>query len=226
MKRGIFLCAVAVLGMALSIPLIAKAEEAGKWYFTPSAGLLSPRDTDVESIAGINLDDTILSGTAETDNGLFLSAAVGRSFGRLRGEIEAFHGRFDFTEKAELSEAVTIGGVQFAPGEYELGDGNVKITGLMVNAWVDLGASDWSINPYLGGGVGLTRIKAPAGSDSGFSWQIGGGALFPVSENVSIDAKYRFMSTAYEPEFEGLFGDVEYEKLQSHAFTLGLKFTF
>ncbi len=221
MKRWGFLCAAAALILVLSAPLMARAQEgvsqqegAGKWYWKFNVGILSPRDLESTAPPSPTLN-------ADIDTGVFVSTSVGRSFGRLRGEVEVLYGEVDYTLDAttrgvngDVVDITRIGG-EFA--EFE-----AKITGLMFNAWFDLGASDWALNPYVGGGVGVMHLDVPRGTDSGFSWQLGAGAIFPIGNNLALDASYRFLNTAYEPE---IFSIV-YEDIEAHAFLLGIKLTF
>ncbi len=214
MKRGRFLCAAAALILLFSAPLMARAQEGGsqgadKLYLKLNAGALSPRDVDVDD----GLDE--LFGTtlnAELDTGFFVGASVGRSFGQLRGEIEIFYGQVDYT----LNEEDRNGEV------FPIDEDDAEIAGLMFNAWFDLGGRDWALNPYVGGGVGAMRLDVPGGSDTGFSWQLGAGAIFPIGNNLALDASYRFLNTAYEPEIDS----IEYEKIQAHVFLLGITLTF
>ncbi|TLP43035.1 porin family protein [Cohaesibacter sp. CAU 1516] len=110
---------------------------------------------------------------------------------------------------------------------------------LMANGYVDLGTY-YSINPYVGGGVGVAWLKASNHKTVGtgspfknktrtnFAWNLTTGATFDLAENVKLDANYRFVSlgkartggrrdnSSTEP--------VRFENLYAHDFRVGLRY--
>ena len=77
---------------------------------------------------------------------------------------------------------------------------------MLFSAWYDIPTSGHFV-PYVGGGVGFTRVEGDfkgTGSnignngkedDTGFTYQVGFGVLIPVIESGSIDIGYRFRET-------------------------------
>ncbi len=82
-------------------------------------------------------------------------------------------------------------------------DGKVRVLSAMVNGLLDFGDDDgW--NGYVGGGVGVARVKytldqedfgSVSESDGTFAWQVIAGVRKAVSANVDLGLKYRFFNT-------------------------------
>lgn len=80
---------------------------------------------------------------------------------------------------------------------------------------------DGSITPYVFGGLGLMVLDAGGETESGFGYQVGAGAAYPLSPTVSLYGEGRYMGGSISPEVGddvtvGLFG-----VLAGVAFQLG-----
>lgn len=111
--------------------------------------------------------------------------------------------------------------------------GDLNSTGVLVNFWLDHHLPGWS--PYIGGGIGASRVsvndlrimgeEAADDSDIVFAFQLGLGAAFPIFERAELSADYRFFRTA-DPSFRDVAGerfDLEYT---NHSAIIGLRYYF
>lgn len=130
-----------------------------------------------------------------------VGVAVERWNGLLRFEVEG-RGRDDVT--ARLSESLgPFGGVDF---RWAANDG----WSALVNVWRDFTVTD-QVDLYLGGGVGGGGYRYALDADislfgaplitaasraqvAAFAWQLGGGAVWNVSDRLAFDVGYRFFS--------------------------------
>jgi opacity protein-like surface antigen len=63
---------------------------------------------------------------------------------------------------------------------------------LLGNTYINIDLKLTPITPYLGAGVGWGWVDTGGGDDSGFTYSLMGGAVFGLSENLAVDAGYRF----------------------------------
>lgn len=158
--------------------------------------------------------------------GYIIGGAVGLDWGnQVRTEIELSHGRwgsdhvhytFDGTQKGTVGES-----------------SDLSATYLLGNTWLDLTHGSM-ITPYVGGGLGIgwARINAYPNNQpinftaSGLAFQLGAGFRFDVSDNVSIDAGYRFKDIVgldYVSSSSEFTADTS---LASHNFQVGVTLKF
>ncbi|WP_316860628.1 porin family protein [uncultured Cohaesibacter sp.] len=109
---------------------------------------------------------------------------------------------------------------------------------LMLNGYYDL--TTWgAITPYVGAGAGLAYVRASDytstsgyvfGDDgkTNFAWNLMAGAAFDVSDNLKLDANYRFMSFGKAqsdvPTSNSTENPAKYEDLYAHQFRVGLRY--
>ena len=111
---------------------------------------------------------------------------------------------------------------------------------LMLNGYYDFGTYS-AVTPYIGAGIGVASIKVHdyasslAGSltfndktTNNFAWNLMAGAAIAVTDNVKLDANYRFVSLG-EVKTGGASnggGDnpVHYDNLYAHDFRVGLRY--
>lgn len=120
--------------------------------------------------------------------------AFERESGRLRLEFE---GRYRDPIGKAVEDVDSAASVRAANGWSTL-----------VNAWRDIDLSD-RLGIYVGGGIGgggygslALQGSVPAenftvsgsGGMSGFAWQAGGGAIYEITERVTLDLGYRFFA--------------------------------
>ncbi|WP_256930696.1 outer membrane protein [Pseudomonas sp. ABC1] len=121
------------------------------------------------------------------------------------------------------------------------GKGTEAGSSLMANLWYDLPmpAALNMIRPYIGGGLGYTRLtlKNLSAGGVGFgathrddvqTWQLGAGAAMPVSDNWALSMDYRYLRTrqAHFGNIPGLpEGDVRTE-YRAHSLMFGVQYAF
>jgi opacity protein-like surface antigen len=155
--------------------------------------------------------------------GYIIGGAVGVDWGnQLRTEIELSHARWSSDKYQSHSDGAlnTIDSPSVQSATYLLG-----------NAWYDFGHGS-VLTPYVGGGLGIgfARFDEDNGSyvydATGFAFQLGAGVRFNVSDNISIDAGYRFkdiIGLNYNTSGGYLLTDTS---LASHNFQVGLTLQF
>jgi opacity protein-like surface antigen len=156
------------------------------------------------------------------DNGLRLEGVIGYRGG-------------DLTVSPTISGALPR--TQVSP------EGTAAIMDLMINGIYDFNA-DGTVRPYIGVGVGGTRIRAKASNritgvapnlsaSNGFSdtaaglaWQGLAGIGFALSDRLTLDLGYKYF-TASELEFDGKHTSVAYDvDYTDHTATIGLRYAF
>jgi outer membrane protein OmpA-like peptidoglycan-associated protein len=206
MKSSMCKVMAAVAAIAVA-PLAASAEP---FYVGASGGISMPRDSDLESGA-FNVE-------AEQDIGWLGLINFGYEYGYgLRTELE-----FGY-RKSDLDK---IGGATAG--------GDVSVMSGMVNLIYDLDVS-WPIMPYLGAGIGAGRVEADGASpvsttsindtDTGFAYQIMAGFEYGVTDQLMLNAGYRYFAV---PDLtytaaNGASVDTDYA---SHNFTVGVRYLF
>ena len=102
---------------------------------------------------------------------------------------------------------------------------------VMLNAYYDINTGT-KFTPYVGAGIGYSHLKAKihdvdyseSKSANNFTWQIGAGVSYALTDNLALDAGYRYTDA----------GDVKLHtedsvnkfEAQSHEFLLGARYTF
>lgn len=118
------------------------------------------------------------------DAGFTGTGAIGCDYGstRLEAEFGYQHGSDDFT----------VGGVKY--------NDSVDLYTLMGNGYydIDLGGVDWYLTAGLGLAYGDYTISKTGvgGDDTTFAYQFGTGFAVPVADNIMLDARYRYFTTA------------------------------
>ncbi len=206
MKTSIVLAAVAA-GL-LATP--AFAQDSGYVQLNLGANVAS----DVEAEFGSAALPTPFEFDADMDTGVFASIAGGAD----AGNNFSFEGEFVFLNAdIDTSEADAIVGPLNA---------STKSYGGLVNLIYNFKTDSFS--PYVGAGVGYGEagyeMDGEFEDDAGVIWQLKAGAVFPISENLSIDAGYRYVSL---PAFEVSEGTESIEVDSSaHILSVGARFAF
>ena len=204
MKKTLFLAGVASL-FAMNV----NAAD-----FTPYVGA---KLRYVDMSTDVDLGDTF----DVDDNVMGASVAVGASFkttnGAIRTELE-----YNRNEDAEKSHTMYLNGVLEFQGNLE-----IESQSLMLNAYYDFDTGT-KLTPYVGAGVGYSKVKgtmtvegvSDSIDDNNFAWQIGAGAGYAVTENVTIDAGYRYVD----------YGDFSKEDItvdtSAHELYVGARYAF
>ena len=113
-------------------------------------------------------------------------------------------------------------------------DAHYSATSLMFNGWYEFETnSKWK--PYIGGGLGISEINLDVDKiqetsisyderDSVFSFQLGTGIDYEISENILIGISYRFYSNEGAELSDGTDDvDIDYN---SHNILAGIKIRF
>lgn len=111
----------------------------------------------------------------------------------------------------------------------------------MLNAYYDFHNSS-AFTPYISAGLGMAHVKLKhkaidsdsdarmSGSANNFAWGVGVGTQYAVTENVAIDAGYKYINagkvSASSYHAEGDFGYKAKAKASTNDFTLGVTYSF
>ena len=98
---------------------------------------------------------------------------------------------------------------------------------IMLNAYYDIDTGT-KFTPYVGAGVGYAKIKGKLKSpvlsddmsDTNFAWQVGAGVGYELTENVTMDAGYRYADYGDFSEYESKLD------VSAHEFYVGARYTF
>jgi opacity protein-like surface antigen len=100
-------------------------------------------------------------------------------------------------------------------GPYEDGAVNLETTTLTANAYIDLPITT-TVTPYVGAGVGWGWMDGGgSGDDSGLAYSFMIGSGFSLTDNIELDAGYRYRGIS-----------VEGDDPADHAVTGGIRFKF
>lgn len=174
---------------------------------------------NIEGETELTANDPVLgSGSLELDQetGLFFAGQVGRQItDAISVDGELLYIWNDYRTQA-LDEAV---GTPL--------DADMKTWGAMVNATVQL-LPDAKLHPYVGAGVGYGQVEVGLldleEDDSGVMWQLKAGVTAPVSDRVSLDVGYRYLSL---PDFEASDAGASLEiGSDMHLVTFGMRYGF
>lgn len=208
-----------VLPTALGLALLVASGSGAKAqvgypdvYIAGGAGGAILEDTEIRSV-GTDFKTIPFPGYA-------LSGALGLDFGILRLEGEAFYNEYSL-------DTIEIAGFDADA------DGAFKTLAGMGNLFIDLPLA--AVTPFIGAGIGYAEVKADDfqvggaplvdDSDTVMAWQLRAGMAFSIFPMTDMTIGYRYFVTE-DLEMSNALGDVDVEKLKSHIFELGLRFTF
>ncbi|MCR9180095.1 MAG: outer membrane beta-barrel protein [Erythrobacteraceae bacterium] len=209
------------LGIALlGTPSLAAAEP----YIAFSGGLSLPEDSPNRGQTTATIPasasfpaipaDTPVDWTTEFDNGYNISAFIGYRFDngfRVEGEVNYARSSID------THRDVTVGGTNIdaidasvltrgpalgatVGAVVDSGIGSQSSYGGFVNAYYDFN-QDGAFQPYVGGGVGLQRVRfdyrpsnvdVGQGSETNFAWQLMAGATYRLSDSFEVFGQYNY----------------------------------
>lgn len=210
----------------------AFAQEQGKSYVAISGAVSLLMDSDNEGAfdgafttgegttipSGVVLPDgTSVGWMTEFDTGYSVSAAYGRRYGALRGELELSWQK----SGVKTHYDVVAGGIALANEDAGVlitgspnigasvadvvaaGQGDVRTIFVMANVIYDFQNSS-PITPYIGGGAGVGFVNvnfAPSGvtiiddNATEFAWQVMAGASWRMTDSTELYAGYRYRAT-------------------------------
>jgi outer membrane protein OmpA-like peptidoglycan-associated protein len=216
--------------VALSSTLLATPAFArdGAWYVGGEFGAMIVEDTNVD--IGAVQDALRLNYDYGYDGGLF----VGYDLGGFRIEAEAAYKKADL-DSFSTSIRLPSEGINFPTGRPFAG-GNTSVLSFMVNGMLDFGDDD-GISGFVGGGVGMARVKANNervfansapfldDSDSKLAWQVFAGVRQAITDNIDVTVKYRFFNVS-DVRMTAFNGNEAEMRFRSHSLLGGLTFNF
>ena len=174
--------------------------------------------------------------------GFDVGGQIGYDFGPFRAEFEVAYKDANLNSVQQLQGGVPLIGfnglAQNQPvGKYEAADGNSRVLSFMLNGMFDFGGKDGDIGGFIGGGVGVARVKYSDlqfrkfgaafidDSDTGFAYQALAGIRKAITEHVDLSLKYRFFTADSVRTFtlNGLQTD---SRFRSHSLLVGLTYNF
>ena len=208
MKMSLVLAAAAAAA-AFAAP--ASAQDASGNYVQINLGANVSGQVDLEA----TLPPDTFTTDADLETGLFASVVGGLNAGggfALEGEVMHFSSDID-TAEADAALGYAL-------------DASVASTAVMINGVYTFGAGSFS--PYVGAGAGWGtseyEFAGASDDDGGIAWQIKAGVTFPMSDTMTWDLGYRYLSLpSYEKSEGGVSVDADGT---GHVVTLGARFAF
>ncbi len=238
MRKGIFMrklaITLALASTAIATPALARDDA---WYIGVEGGVSLVEDADL----GItNANGTAAGlGNVNHDKGYDFDGIVGYDFGGFRLEAEVGYKSANVDSYLSTTtvpfRGSTTGAIQSAPaGNYAFGFGKTSALSFMLNGMLDFGDDD-GVNGFVGGGVGVARVKADYAlnsfasfvddSDTGLAWQAIAGIRAPLSGNWDVGLKYRFFN-APNVDLVDLAGRGVETRYRSHSILGSLIYNF
>lgn len=217
------------IAMALSSTLLATPAFArdGAWYVGGEFGAMIVEDMNID--VGATENAITLDHDYGYDGGLF----IGYDFGAFRLEAEAAYKKADL-DRYQTTIRLPLEGPLFAASRDA--SGSSSALSFMINGMLDFGDDD-GISGFVGGGVGMARVKANNyrnfanatpfldGSDTKLAWQVFAGVRQAISDNIDVTVKYRFFN-ADKVELLAFNGAESELRFRSHSLLGGLTFNF
>ena len=219
-------------GVTASALILVASQALAADYVTPSGSGYKPYVSVFGGAAFLTKNPHTINTTSATTSvdvlmnnpGYIIGGAVGVDWGnQFRTEIELSHARWSSDKYQNLVSGAVTSTTPYSSVQ--------SATYVLGNAWYDL-THDTQFTPYVGGGLGIgfARLDENNGSyvydATGLAFQLGAGVRFNISENVSIDAGYRFkdiVGLKYNASNGYLLTDTS---LASHNFQVGLTLRF
>jgi len=167
---------------------------------------------------------------AEMGSGIALTGAFGCDYGDFRTELELGYQSSDVENLIWIDDGdeLDLG----AEGEDISGD--VSVTSLMANGYYDIDLG--GIELFLTAGVGVAQIDIDDidytegdfvynASETTLAYQLGAGFGIPVSDNIMLDARYRYFATT-DATISGGIGPIGLDgngNVESHSALIGLR---
>ena len=204
----------AVICFFLVLPTISFG--ASDMYGSFNAGVAKSADGNM-TISGVG------SAELEYDTSFTVGGAIGYRLGesgdyRVEGEVAYQNNEVD---------RIANNSLPYNPGGGEISSMEASILTFLLNGYIDFNygsAFSW----FFTGGFGFARIDGEMTEDgvtydeddTVFAYQLGVGTGYAVTETVTLDCKYRYLSTE-DFNIEG--GEIE---VLSHNITVGIRVAF
>ncbi len=218
---------LALASTALASPALARDKS---WYVGIEGGGMIVED--------INYDITgTRTGTATVDHdyGYDVDGVMGYDFGGFRLETEVGYRRATVDGFSSTTLTNTgIGAGTVPAGSYSVAGGSTSALSFMLNGLLDFGADD-GIQGFVGGGVGVARVKANYAltrradflndSDTVFAWQALAGIRAPLTDHIDATLKYRFFN-AENVKLVDVANNTFDGRFRSHSILGGVAYNF
>jgi len=230
--------AIALASTALAGPALAK--DHSFYVGLEGGGIIAQNQNfDLRDTAGVTYSAPL---TAHYKVGYDVDGILGYDFGMFRTEFEVGYKNNNvdyFGVNGALPPLTYTAGAPGIPatGNYNLPQGNESILSFMANGLVDFGGKGRSFGGYLGGGVGVARVKQetygfirqPASfvddSDTHFAWQLLAGVYKPISDHVDVTLKYRYFNVD-QVNTVAFTGSELKTRVRTHSLLVGLTYNF
>ncbi len=180
-------------------------------YVAINAGMVFDTDSTLSS--------SHISASMSTKQGYAVTGAVGLDFERVRVEAEIGYRATDF-------DTVTDQGTNYKV------DGTTHVVSYMLNGHLTV-PSHAHVKPFITGGIGIATaywsdqrdrdtgvVEKQASRDTQLAYQVGIGASYEATRNISFDGTYRYFGTT---DFDITGVNASYG---SHNVMLGVRYRF
>ena len=218
---------LALASTALASPALARDKS---WYVGIEGGGMIVEDIDYD-VTGTR------TGVASVDHdyGYDVDAVMGYDFGGFRLETEVGYRRATVDGFSSTTLTNTgIGAGTVPAGNYDYAGGSTSALSFMLNGLLDFGADD-GIQGFVGGGVGVARVKANYAlnnradflndSDTVFAWQALAGIRAPLTDHIDATLKYRFFN-AENVKLVDVANNTFDGRFRSHSILGGVAYNF
>ena len=177
---------------------------------------------------------------------------LGYDFGRFRTEIEAAFKQTAVQSVNYANNSAPIDGTtataiaipSSATGYYGHAGGTTQILSVLANGLINLGPQDSRFGAFVGGGLGLARVKSRTwtlnrdiplltptatptyfsdDNTTGFAWQVLAGARYAITKHIDLTLKYRYF-TVPEVTLRTSNGNALDGHLETHSVLAGVNF--
>jgi OmpA-OmpF porin, OOP family len=209
---------ILTLALAGAVSLIAAPAlaQTGVFYGGVDFGATHATDIKVASSA-VKLD---------TDYGYDAGVFLGYDMpGPFRVEVEGAYKRVELNAIVPFSAASVEGA------------GNISVSSVMLNAFMDFGDDERATRFFVGGGIGKGRIDFDGlrptgaltdsfgGDDDGLAWQIMAGGRTPINDRTDLKVMYRYFAVD-DVDIQPATGPAQSVEFYSHSVLVGVSVNF
>ncbi|UZJ39069.1 outer membrane beta-barrel protein [Prosthecochloris sp. SCSIO W1102] len=238
MKKTLPLLVAVILVIGCSVPSFA-----GNPYASANIGLVWYEDETATQAEG-DEDATV---SFEFDSGITLTGALGYDFGTTRLEAELGYQTNDVSTLKWEDPNYYCDGDGCGESDKAGATGNVSLTTFMFNGYYDIKPMDDSnVEIFFTAGIGaafvhfdevgpgwesgdLVKDYTSTFSETTWAYQLGAGVAIPVSDEIMIDARYRYFDSAditSRDDDELTDDDPMNISFDSHSALVGLRYNF
>ena len=228
--------AIALASTALAGPALAK--DKSFYVGIEGGGIIPQAETfDLRDTTGAVTSAPL---RANFKVGYDVDGTIGYDFGPFRTEFEVGYKRnkVDYFQVNGATPPLTLANAVVGiptTGNYNTPSGHQSELSFMANGLVDFGGKGRGVGGYLGGGVGVARVKESAfgfgpgifleDSDTHFAWQLLAGVYKPITDHVDISVKYRYFNVD-KVQTVAYTGVGFQDRVRTHSLLIGLTYNF